>query len=119
MGGNLESLITAVLFNSMLFRCMVCFGILVLRKTMAHCERPYKVYTTTALLAGGFLLYILILPVVFQPNLLYLYSLVLFIVFFLFYLLYKTERISFKRVGRNTMLLQKLMCCAKTDNVTD
>jgi len=117
--GNLDSLITAVLFNSMVFRCMVCFGILVLRKTMAHCERPYKVYLTTALLAGGFLLYIYILPVVFQPNLLYIYSLVLFIVFFLFYLLYRTGRISFNHVGRNTLLLQKLLCCAKTDDVND
>lgn len=111
---NFDVLVTACLFTNWIFRGLTFVGLLHLRNKRKDLKRPYRVYKVTAIIATLISMYLMVVPLIYQPEPLYLLSLVLFVIFIGMYRLVSLGKIHMTGIGRTGRFLQKLLLVAPT-----
>nr|XP_039264454.1 b(0,+)-type amino acid transporter 1-like [Styela clava] len=111
---NFDVLVTASLFTMWGFRGLSFIGLLYLRVKRKDLHRPYKVYTATAVMAILVSAYLIAVPLVFQPEPLYLLSVVLIAVFAVMYKFVEKGKLRMSGIGPVSIFLQKVLLVAPT-----
>ncbi|XP_076811546.1 b(0,+)-type amino acid transporter 1-like [Clavelina lepadiformis] len=113
---SIDMLLKANVFTLWAFRGACCAGIFILDKKFKHLKRPYKVYRTTAFLATLVTGYMVLVPLAFRPQILYVLALVLALVFSVIYWFLKREYFVISGVGKVSVIIQKLLLVAPPDD---
>nr|CAB3266333.1 Y+L amino acid transporter 2-like [Phallusia mammillata] len=106
---SIEMLLSAVVFFMWTCRTLSAMGVLIMRKTDPNLKRPYKVYLVTAVLAILLSGYMSIIPLIFQPQILYLIAFAMAVAFYILYRLQLSKIIKLTGVGKFTKTCQKLL----------
>ena len=111
---NINMLLKGVVFTLWIARALCALGIFILRRKLKFAKRPYKVYKITAFLATSIGAYIVFVPLFFDPQVLYVLTLVLVLLFGFVYWLMMRKVLVISGIGSVSVFFQKLLQVASS-----